>query len=91
MHRKIFILTDNLLKAGAFKHLSDNEVSQLHWLLTGNGPRRFDHVEILIRAWYRADFYSMGVPQYLMHQCNECLSAMRLPMIEAGAEVYVPV
>ena len=89
MHKKIIILTDNLLKAGVFKHLSDDEVSRLHWLLTESKLPSFDKLEILVRAWYRGDYYSQGVPQYLLHQCNECLSAMRLPMIEAGAGEYL--
>ena len=86
MNKKIIILTDNLLKAGVFKHLTDDEVSRLHWLLAESRSPRFNKLESLIRTWYRGDYYSQGVPQYLLHQCNECLSAMRLPIIDAIPE-----
>jgi len=88
MQKQIIRLTGNLLAAGAFRHLPDEEVSRIYFLLQEANSSRFQQYESLIRFWYRANFFSMGVPEFLIHQCNECALHMQLPGIEGWVQGY---
>jgi len=88
MKKEIIRITSNLLAAGAFRNLPDEEVSRIYFLLSEAQQVNFSHLDLMIRSWYRANFFSMGVPEFLLYECNACLLQLKLPIIEGWIPGY---
>lgn len=80
MEKQVKVITRHLLNSGAFNHLPDGSLSRLHWLLLGHSNA--DTASQLMQYWYKGDYFSQGVPQYLLHNCNMLLIHAGKPAID---------
>ncbi len=87
MEKQVAFLTRNLLMGGAFSHLSIGEAIRLEKLLM-NKPE-VDQSEQLMQFWYAGNYFSLQMPQHLLHECNLLLLHAGKPMIDVFvADVY---
>ena len=79
MEKQVIDITRNLLNSGAFNHLSDAALTRLQWLLMGRNTNTSAQV---IQYWYSGNYFTQGVPQYLLHSCNMMLLQAGKPAID---------
>ena len=84
MEKQVIAITSNLLNSGAFNHLSDAALTRLQWLLLGRANT--NRANQLMQYWYSGNYYSQGVPQYLLHSCNMMLWQAGKPTIDVLVE-----
>ena len=80
MEKQVIDITRNLLNSGAFNHLSDAALTRLQWLLLGRANA--NRASQLMQYWYSGNYYTQGVPQYLLHSCNMLLLQAGKPAID---------
>jgi len=87
MEKQVVSLTRNLLMGGAFSHLSIGEAIKLEKLLMKKPAA--DQSEQLMQFWYAGNYFSLQMPQHLLHECNLLLLHAGKPMIDVFvADVY---
>lgn len=87
MEKQVVSLTRNLLMGGAFSHLSIGEVIKLEQLLMNRSA--VNHSDQLMQFWYAGNYFSLQMPQHLLHECNLLLLHAGKPMIDVFvADVY---
>ncbi|MFZ4058540.1 MAG: hypothetical protein ACOYKE_10400 [Ferruginibacter sp.] len=83
-------LTKEMLSCGVFNHLPDDDIAYIRQLvmqLQSKVPPPIWHP--LVDSWYKANFSFDDVSPKLMHQCNEYLMRMQMPLLEFSfAEAY---
>ena len=79
MEKQVIDITRNLLNSGAFNHLSDAALTRLQWLLMGRNTNTSAQV---MQYWYSGNYFTQGVPQYLLHNCNMLLLQAGKPAID---------
>lgn len=86
----ILSLTVDLLANNAFNHLSDDEVSALHFLVMRlKEPLTRIQQKLLLTCWNHAD--TAILPASLLHRCNTILlqqGCCPLERMEMEAELY---
>jgi hypothetical protein len=80
MQQQVMSITRNLLNSGAFNHLSDAALTRLQWLLMARN--NVDTTAQLMKYWYSANYYTTGVPQDLLYNCNLLLMYSGKPSID---------
>ena len=89
MKQSLVDLTRELLSAGVFNHLPDNEIARLHWMILQDAREDQVPVQPLLSYWYRGDYYSPNASPRLLQHCNEWLQRMGQPLIDVyGEEFY---
>jgi hypothetical protein len=80
MQKEIVTVTRNLLSKGVFNHLSDAALARMQWLLLTRNNSNAD--ALLMQYWYSGNYYTAGVPQDLLYNCNLLLMQAGKPMID---------
>ena len=84
MDTQVLSLTRNLLKSGAFNHLSMRDMVRLERLLMAK--QEFNRTEQLMQFWYNGNYFTLRMPQHLLHDCNMLLMHAGKPMIDVFVE-----
>ena len=80
MKLQILHLSNALLQAHAFNHLTDKELEAFKKAI------HIMSLENLVKTWYKADFFSSWETEKLLMHCNQVLYYMGLPTVNCLVE-----
>ena len=85
----ILSITREMLSAGIFNHLHDDEISKLHYLIVSVADSKTNtQINQLISYWYKGNFDFTSDALRLLQQCNEFLQRVCRPLIENYSEEF---
>ncbi len=78
-------LTNELLAKGVFSHLSDDELSRLHYILMQLQLKNYSdnyYLDKAIDFWYKGDFFDTITSYVLLQRINAILTSIGRPAID---------